>query len=59
MGRHAYTFTDALRAARAAWPDRDADETGEAAAAAMDAQEATAYAAAAAAAADDDDEDAR
>ena len=33
--RHAYTFTDALRVARAAWPD--ADDIGEAAAAAMDA----------------------
>lgn len=43
MRRHAYTFTDALRAAGAAWPDADGDAIGEAAAAATDAREAAAY----------------
>ena len=52
MERHAYTFTDALRAARAARPDGDADDIGEAAAADMAAREAAAYD-------DDDDENAR
>ena len=50
MKRHAYTYTEALRAARAAWPDADADDIGEAAAAAVAAREAAAYG-------DDDDED--
>ena len=52
MKRHAYTHTDALRAALAAWPDADGDAVGEAAAAAIDAREAAEYG-------DDDDEDAR
>ncbi len=48
------TYADALRSARAAWPDGDGDETGEAAAAAMDAREAAAYGDD-----DDDNDDAR
>ena len=51
MDRRPFTYTDALRSARAAWPGGDADDQGEAAAAAMDAQEAADYGG-------DDDEDA-
>jgi len=45
------TYADALRSARAAWPDGDADDIGEAVAAVMDAREAAEYG-------DHDDEDA-
>ena len=43
MDRRPYTYANALRAARAAWPDGDADDLGEAVAAAVDAREAAAY----------------
>ena len=43
MDRRPYTYTEALRAARVAWPHGDDDEAGEAAAAAVDAREATEY----------------
>ena len=43
MDRRQDTYTETLRAARGAWPDGDADDVGEAVAAAVDAQESAAY----------------